>query len=85
MNGTTPRPRAYVLGAEMRDARQKSGLALRRLAAILDVSHSVLVRWERGDRVPSAESVSAVCAVLGSSATARNRMLKLAREAAALR
>ncbi|MBK0869219.1 helix-turn-helix transcriptional regulator [Saccharopolyspora sp. HNM0986] len=83
MNGTTPRPRAYVLGAEMRDARQKSGLALRRLAAILDVSHSVLVRWERGDRVPSAESVSAVCAVLGSSATARNRMLKLAREAAA--
>ena len=83
MNATTPRPRAYVLGAEMRDARRKSGLTLRGLAAILDVSHSVLVRWERGDRVPSAESVSAVCAVLGVSATTRNRLLKLTREAAA--
>lgn len=83
MNATTPRPRAYVLGAEMRDARRKSGLTLRGLASILDVSHSVLVRWERGDRVPAPESVSAVCAVLGVSATTRNRLLKLTREAAA--
>ncbi|MCA1185997.1 MULTISPECIES: helix-turn-helix transcriptional regulator [unclassified Saccharopolyspora] len=83
MTATPPRPRAYVLGAELRDARRKSGHTLRGLASILDVSHSVLVRWEHGDRVPSAESISAVCVVLGVSSTARSRMLKLAREAAA--
>lgn len=83
MTATPPRPRAYVLGAELRDARRKKGLTLRGLASILDVSHSVLVRWEHGDRVPSAESVSAVCVVLGVSSTAQARMHKLAREAAA--
>ncbi|WP_243793644.1 helix-turn-helix transcriptional regulator [Saccharopolyspora gloriosae] len=82
MTATPPRPRAYVLGAELRDARRKKGLTLRGLASILDVSHSVLVRWEHGDRVPSAESVSTVSAVLGVSSTAQTRMLKLAREAA---
>ncbi len=71
-----------MLGAELRDARRKKGLTLRGLASILDVSHSVLVRWEHGDRVPSAESVSTVSAVLGVSSTAQTRMLKLAREAA---
>ncbi|MFR9727648.1 helix-turn-helix domain-containing protein [Saccharopolyspora sp. MS10] len=83
MTANPPRPRAYVLGAELRDARRKNGLTLRGLASILDVSHSVLVRWEHGDRVPSAESISAVCVVLGVSNTAQSRMLKLAREAAA--
>jgi transcriptional regulator with XRE-family HTH domain len=81
MSETTPAPRAYVLGAEIRDARERSGLGLRQLAGRLDVSHSVIVRWERGERLPSTESVSAVCAVLGLASTARDRLLKLTREA----
>lgn len=79
---TTPAPRAYILGSELRDARDRAGLGLRKLATQLDVSHSVVVRWERGDRVPSTESVSAVCAVLGVPSTQRDRLLDLAREAA---
>lgn len=81
MSETTPAPRAYVLGAELRDARDKSGLTLRQLAAKLDVSHSVVVRWEKGERVPSTESVAAYCAVLGLTTTARERLMRLAREA----
>ena len=83
MSETTPAPRAYVLGAEIRDARSRTGLGLRQLAGRLDVSHSVVVRWERGERVPSTESVSAVCAVLGLPSLARDRLLRLTREAQA--
>ncbi|TDD56718.1 helix-turn-helix domain-containing protein [Saccharopolyspora elongata] len=81
MDETTPAPRAYVLGAELRDARNRAGLGLRQLAAKLDVSHSVVVRWERGQRVPSTESVSALCAVLGMNGATRDRLMKLTREA----
>ncbi|MER7009869.1 helix-turn-helix transcriptional regulator [Saccharopolyspora sp. NPDC000359] len=81
MSETTPAPRAYVLGAELRDAREKTGLGLRKLAAQLDVSHSVVVRWERGERVPSTESVAAVCAVLGLTTASRERLMQLARDA----
>ncbi|QIZ35315.1 helix-turn-helix domain-containing protein [Saccharopolyspora sp. ASAGF58] len=81
MDETTPAPRAYVLGAELRDARNKAGLGLRQLAAKLDVSHSVVVRWERGQRVPTTESVSALCAVLGMNGATRERLMKLTRDA----
>lgn len=77
-----PAPRAYALGAELRDARKKAGLVLRELSARLDVSHSVVVRWEKGERVPSTESVSAVLAVLGVSSGERDRIIAIAREAA---
>ncbi|WP_344678926.1 helix-turn-helix transcriptional regulator [Saccharopolyspora taberi] len=83
MNETTPAPLAYVLGSELRNARIESGLTLRKLARILDVSHSVVVRWERGERVPSTESIAAVCAVLGINGRSRERLMKLTREAAA--
>ncbi|MBB5159984.1 helix-turn-helix domain-containing protein [Saccharopolyspora phatthalungensis] len=81
MSETTPAPLAYVLGAELRDAREKTGRSLRQLATNLDVSHSVLVRWERGERVPSTESVATVCAVLRLSTAARERLMRLARDA----
>lgn len=82
VSGTMPAPRAYALGAELRDARKKAGLVLRDLAGRLDVSHSVVVRWEKGERVPSTESVSAVLAVLGVSSGERDRIIMIAREAA---
>ncbi|MDA3644528.1 helix-turn-helix transcriptional regulator [Saccharopolyspora indica] len=82
MTETTLAPRAYVLGAELRDARTTAGFGLRELATKLDVSHSVVVRWELGQRVPSTESVSALCAVLGINGTTRERLMRLTREAA---
>lgn len=82
MSETTPTPRAYILGGELRHAREKAGLTLRKLAERLDVSHSVIVRWEKGERIPSTESVSAVAAVLGIPAVERDRLIAGAREAA---
>lgn len=67
----------------MREARTQAGLGLRNLATRLDVSHSVIVRWERGERVPSPESVAALCAVLGLPGLERDRLIDLAREAVA--
>lgn len=81
MAGTTPAPRAYILGAELRDARLQAGLGVRELAKQLDLSHSVIVRWEKGERVPSTESVSAVLAVLRVSSRERDRIIANAREA----
>lgn len=82
MTETTPTPRAYVLGGDLRRARENAGLGLRQLATRLDVSHSVIVRWEKGERVPSTESVSAVAAVLGLPGVDRDRLVQAARYAA---
>lgn len=82
MTETTPTPRAYVLGAELRQARETAGLGLRRLAEQLGVSHSVIVRWEHGERIPSTESVSAVAVALGLPGSERDRLIQAARDAA---
>ncbi|PRW63172.1 helix-turn-helix domain-containing protein [Actinopolyspora mortivallis] len=80
---TNPAPRAYLLGSELRYARTQAHMTMRDLAERLDLSHSVIVRWENGSRVPSSDSVSAVCAVLGLSSSERDRLAEMAREAAA--
>lgn len=82
MPETNPAPRAYLLGSELRHARTQAGFTMRALAERLVLSHSVLVRWERGARVPSSDSVAAVCAILGLPSTERDRLAELAREAA---
>ncbi|WP_017973198.1 helix-turn-helix domain-containing protein [Actinopolyspora halophila] len=79
---TNPAPRAYLLGSELRHARTQARMTMRDLAARLDLSHSVIVRWENGSRVPSSDSVSAMCAVLGLSGAERDRLAEMAREAA---
>ncbi|MGJ7907630.1 helix-turn-helix domain-containing protein [Actinopolyspora sp. H202] len=80
---TNPAPRAYLLGSELRYARTQARMTMRDLAERLDLSHSVLVRWENGARIPSSDSVSAICAVLGLSSSERDRLAEMAREAAA--
>ncbi|SFD70214.1 Helix-turn-helix domain-containing protein [Actinopolyspora alba] len=82
MAETNPAPRAYLLGSELRYARTQANLTMRDLAARLDVTHTVIVRWENGSRVPSSDSVSAVCAVLGLSSAERDRLTDMARAAA---
>jgi DNA-binding XRE family transcriptional regulator len=78
---TTPTPRAYILGAELRHARERAGLGLRELAKRLDVSHSVIVRWEKGERLPSTVNTSALLAILGVSSAERDRIIETVREA----
>lgn len=82
MTGTTPAPLAYLLGAELTRARRESGLGLREVARQLDLSHSVIVRWEKGERVPTTEGVSAYLACLRVSSAERERIIEMAREAA---
>lgn len=76
-----PAPGAYKLGAEMRRVRDEADISLRELARRLDVSHSVIVRWEKGERIPSTDSVSAFLALTGVSGTRRDRIVAMAREA----
>lgn len=78
---TTPTPRAYIVGAELRDARERAGLGLRELAKRLDVSHSVIVRWEKGERLPSTVNTSALLAILGVSSAERDRIVATVGEA----
>ncbi|MEU6151951.1 helix-turn-helix transcriptional regulator [Actinosynnema sp. NPDC047251] len=58
-------PKAVALGAELRAARDRSGLTLRELAKRLGVDHSALSRAESGDRPPAPEMVAAILAKLG--------------------
>ncbi|MEU6131472.1 helix-turn-helix transcriptional regulator [Saccharopolyspora sp. NPDC047091] len=83
MPETTPSPRAYILGSEIREARKRCGHSLRAMGEKLDVAHSVIARWERGERVPGQDSIVALCAVLDINGEARERVITLAREAAA--
>lgn len=84
MTETNPTPRAYILGSELRGHRQNAGLTTRALAHALDIkSHAVILRWEKGERVPSTEMVASVCTVLSVSGTERDRLIEMARDAAA--
>ena len=82
MSGINPHAKAYVLGGEMRAHRQAAGLVQRALAKRMNVSHSMVVRWERGIRVPDPEHIATFADVLGLSAVDRDRLMQLAREAA---
>lgn len=82
MGLTTATPRAGALAAAMREARERSGLGVRKLAGLLGVSHSTVVGWERGRHVPAVETVSAYLALVGVTGDERERILDLARGAA---
>ncbi|MDA3627558.1 helix-turn-helix transcriptional regulator [Saccharopolyspora sp. WRP15-2] len=78
MAGTTPKARA--LGAELRRAREESGLGLRQLAAKLGTSHATVSRWENGARSPKPEDVAAYLAKVDASAELRAELVELARD-----
>lgn len=42
------------MGLRLRQVRTKTGLSLRNLAILLEVSHSTIGHWEVGRRVPNA-------------------------------
>lgn len=83
MDGTNDvNPQAHVLGGEIRSFRGSAGLTQRALAARVGKSHSVIVRWERGSRVPPVEGVHDLSRALELSAADRERLVQLARAAA---
>jgi transcriptional regulator with XRE-family HTH domain len=79
MAGTT---KSIALGAELRKARQAvKGLTLRALAEQLGISHPTVGRWERGERVPAPEDISAYLTQVGAPTEVRDALIEMSRDA----
>lgn len=57
-------PAVEPLGARVRRLRLERGLSLRSLAMRLGCDHSLIVRWERGDREPAPQDLARLARVL---------------------
>jgi transcriptional regulator with XRE-family HTH domain len=78
---TSSSPAARTLAASLREEREASKVGLRRLAEMLGILPQVLSLWEKGQRLPSVEDVSAILALLGVTGEKRDRIRTLARHA----
>jgi transcriptional regulator with XRE-family HTH domain len=78
---TSSSPAARTLAASLREEREARKVGLRRLAEKLGVLPQVLSLWEKGQRLPSVEDVSAILALLGVTGEKRDRIRTLARHA----
>ncbi|WP_086674712.1 helix-turn-helix domain-containing protein [Amycolatopsis pretoriensis] len=81
MKPTSSSPAARTLAASLREEREARKVGLRRLAEKLGVLPQVLSLWEKGQRLPSVEDVSAILALLGVTGEKRDRIRTLARHA----
>lgn len=72
-------PKARVVGAELRKARQENGVGVRELARRLGTTHSKLSRYENGQSIASSEFVASTLTALGAPEAERERVLDLAR------
>jgi len=83
MAGTTSgSPRARMLGAWLRDAREtNTELGVRELARKLDIQHPNISRWETGDRMPRPEDVAKYLTAVGVNGAECERLINLARAA----
>lgn len=75
---TTPKARA--LGAELRQARERTNLSKRELARRLEINHSNLSRIESGERPPRPEVVASILTALGINGAAQESILELSRD-----
>lgn len=71
-------PKARRLGAALREARTERGWGVRKLATELGKDHSVISRYESGERTPKPEDVATILAVLGVNGDKRDEVLALA-------
>jgi transcriptional regulator with XRE-family HTH domain len=81
MKPTSSGPAARTLAASLREEREGRSVGLRRLAEMLGILPQVLSLWEKGQRLPSVEDVSAILALLGVTGEKRDRIRTLARHA----
>lgn len=81
MAGTRPgSPKARTLGAELRRAREDTGIGVRELARRLNIGHAWVTRTETGSRDATSEDVAGIAVALGLPAVERDRLVELARE-----
>lgn len=83
MAGTTSgSPRARMLGAWLRDAREtNTDLGVRELARKLDIQHPNISRWETGERMPRPEDVAKYLTAVDVNGAECERLINLARAA----
>ncbi len=72
-------PKARRLGAALREARLERGLGVRQLAQELGRDHSLISRYESGERVPKLEDIATILAIIGVNGERRDEILDLAR------
>lgn len=74
-------PKARIVGAELRKAREERGIGVRELARRLGMDHSKLSRCESGRTTASPEFAASVLAAIGVPEPERERVIELARGA----
>jgi transcriptional regulator with XRE-family HTH domain len=74
-------PKARIVGAELRKAREQQGIGVRELARRLGSDHSKLSRCESGQTAATPEFVASVLTALGIPEAERERVIDLARGA----
>lgn len=72
-------PKARRLGAALREVRTERGIGVRKLAEKLGKDHSLISRYESGERVPKPEDVATILATLEVNGDRRDEILDLAR------
>lgn len=77
--GRAGTPRARMLSAALRDAREAKQIGVRELARHLEISPTQVSNWETGRRVPNVEQVAMILAALRTSPGEREHILELAR------
>lgn len=79
-NSTSKRvtPKARALGTALREAREGTGKTLRQLAVELGRDHTLLSRWETGQRAPRTTDVAQVLTLLGVIGERYDEILEMA-------
>lgn len=70
-------PKAKVLGAALRTAREEQDISLRKLAGELDLDPSALSKWERGVSVPKEVVVAQILTYLGVTGERYEEILQM--------
>lgn len=73
-------PKATAIGGRIRAGRLKTGRSLRDVARQLGIDHSVLSRYENGERVPSVEDLASILTAVGVNGEEREDALRMARD-----
>ncbi|MET9267006.1 helix-turn-helix transcriptional regulator [Amycolatopsis sp. NPDC004079] len=75
----TGRPRAVLLGAVLRFARENARFGVRELARRIGITPAIVSSWELGQRSPGPDYVASILGALGVTGNARHQILQIAR------
>lgn len=71
-------PKAKALGAALRQVREKKGMLLRELSAVIQRDIGSISRWETGERTPQPEQVAQILSTLGVNGERYDEIMTLA-------